>query len=213
VNPLYVPYQVRPRRPVGVIILTILQIFSGIGDILLGILLLVAYAVINALLGPVLLAVAFLSLSIVAFSLGIFSFVLAYGLWSGKGWAWGLSIIGAIIGLALGALGLAFGGLTIEGLTNLIPITLSVLVLAYLNTSNVRAFFGRAGGVTVVRPVMPTAGGPPFMPLTQSPYPQPAAQQPYYPQPSPWPVSSCPNCGTPVQSGVNFCDGCGTRLR
>ena len=214
-NHLYAPYVIRPRRPVGVLILTVLQIFSGIGDMLLGILLLLA-ALIGGLLGT-----AFLMLSMIAFGLGIFSFILASGLWSGRGWAWGLSVIGAIIGLVLGALGLAFGGLTIESLTNLIPITLSVLVLVYLNTSIVRYFFGRAGGVLVVRPVMPMSGGPPYMPLTQSPCPQPAVQQPYYPQPgqgafpqaSPWAISACPNCGSPVEPGANFCNGCGTRLR
>jgi uncharacterized membrane protein len=53
---------------------------------------------------------------------------------------------------------------------------------------------------------------------TQSPYPQPSLQQPYYPQPEdkPQPATSgaiaCPNCGAPIKSGANFCDRCGTRL-
>ena len=226
-----VPYVIRPARPFGVLVLTILQIISGIGDLFLGIILLLAYAVVSALIGGGFLGTAFLLLGMVAFGLGIFSFALAYGLWTGKGWAWGLSIIGALIGLALGVLGLALGGLTIESLTNLIPIILSALVLVYLNTDAVRAFFGRSVGIATVRPVVPAAGGPPYLPVTQSQYPQPsvpppyypqpqqatfpqpAVQQPYYPQPSPWEVGFCRNCGSPAQPGANFCDRCGARLR
>ena len=212
---------IRPARPVGVTILTILQIINGIGDVLLGILLLFAYVVVVALGGGGFLGAGLLALGLVAFTLGIFSFVLAYGLWNGRGWAWGFSVIAAIIGLALGVLGLAVGGLTLESLTNLIPIIISALILVYLNTSNVRAFFGRSPGLAVVRPVVPAAGGQPYMPLTQPPYPPPPVQPPYYtqpqqeqfPQPTPWGASVCLNCSTPIQPGVNFCDRCGTRLR
>ncbi len=217
-EPLYAPFMIRIRRPVGVTILTILQIISGIGDILIGTLLILAYAVATALIGGGPLPTAFLLLAIVAFGLGIFSFALAYGLWAGKGWAWGLSVIGAIIGLTLGAISLAVGGLTLESFTSLLPIVLYALILVYLNTGNVRAFFGRTGGIAAVRTVVPASGDQPYMPVTQSPYPQPAIQQPYYPQgpfpqPTPWGASVCPNCGTPNQPGANFCDRCGTRLR
>lgn len=223
-----IPYAVRPGRPLGIMILTILEIISGIGDIVLGVILLLAYALFSVLPGGGFLGTAFLLLGMVAFGLGIFSFALAYGLWTGKGWAWGLSIIGALIGLSLGVFGLALGNLTVESLANLIPIILSALVLVYLNTGAVRAFFGRSVGIATVRPVVPAAGGPPYLPVTQSqpsvpqPYypppqqatfPQPTVQQPYYPQPTPLEVWFCRNCGAPAQPGVNFCDRCGACLR
>jgi hypothetical protein len=227
---LLVPALARRQRPLGVTILTILQIIGGIGDIILGVLLLLAYAVVSALIGGGFLGTALLLLGMVAFGLGIFSFALAYGLWTGKGWAWIFSLIGALIGLMLGVVGRVVGGLTLENLANLIPIVLYALILFYLNTGNVRAFFGRSAGVAIVRPVVPAAGGPPYVPLTQTQYPQPsvpppyyppqqatfpqpAVQQPYYPQPTPLEIGFCRNCGTPAQPGANFCDCCGARLR
>lgn len=215
---MLVPPMVRPVRPLGLVILTVLQIISGIGDVFIGILLLFAYLVLGVL-GGGLLAAAFLLLGILAFALGVFSFVLAYGLWAGKGWAWSLSVIGATIGLILGVLGLLVSGLTPDSITDLIPIILSALVLVYLNTSSVRAYFGRPTDMILFRPAAPPAVAQPYPPMAQPPYPPPAIQQPYYPQqgpvaqPAPWGVSTCLNCATPFQPGANFCDRCGTRLR
>lgn len=211
----------RPGRPIGVTILTILQVISGIGDIGLGILLIFAYVVSTALVGGGFLATALLLLGFVAFGLGILSFALAYGLWAGKGWAWGLSIVGAIIGLILGVLSLVSslvsGGLILEEIVGFVPIILYLLMIVYLNTRNVRAFFGRAGGIGRQR--APWPGGPPYMPQAQPPYFQPSPQQPYYqqqggyPQSTPSATITCSYCGTPNNSSTNFCDRCGNRLR
>ncbi len=219
---MLVPPPIRPARPPGVVVLTILQIISGVGDIFMGILLLLAYTVVTALAGVGAVATAFLGLGMVALGLAVFSFALAYGVWTGEGWAWSLSIIGAVIGLCLGVLGLVVGGLTLENLIDVVPIALYALILAYLYTRKVRAYFGKAGGITVVPPLIPAPASQPYPPLARPPPPQPA-QQPYYPQPqlqqealaqpTPWGLSACPNCGNPLQPGVNFCDRCGTRLR
>jgi len=213
----------RPGRPIGVTILTILQVISGIGDIGLGILLIFAYVVSTALVGGGFLATALLLLGFVAFGLGILSFALAYGLWAGKGWAWGLSIVGAIIGLIFGVLSLVSslvsGGLTLENIADLVPIILCLLILVYLSTRNVRAFFGRAGGIAFGRQMVPAPGGPPYMPQTQPTYTQPPPQQAYYrqqevyPQSTPWATIACSYCGAPNHPAANFCDSCGNRLR
>ena len=211
---------IRPVRPLGVVILTVLQVISGIGDVFIGILLLFRSLALGVP-GGGLVADAFLLLGILAFALGTFSFVLAYGLWSGKGWAWSLSIIGATIGLVLGVLGLVVSGLKPESITDLIPIILSVLVLAYLYTSSVRAYFCRPAGIILFRPAAPPVVAQPYPPMGQPPYPPPAIQQPHYPQPqqgpaaqpAPWAADVCPNCATTFQPGANFCDRCGTRLR
>lgn len=200
----------RPGRPIGVTILTILQVISGIGDIALGTLLIFVYFVFTALGG--FFAIALLVLGFVAIGLGIFSFALAYGLWAGKGWAWVLSIVGAIIGLIFGVLSLVLslvsGGLTLENIAELVPIILYLLILVYLSTRNVRAFFGRAGGIAFGRQMVPAPGGPPFMPQTQPPYTQPPSQQGAYS-----PSIACSYCGTPNHPAANFCDSCGNRLR
>jgi hypothetical protein len=199
----------RPGRPLGVTILTILQVISGIGDIALGALLIFVYVVFAALGG--LLAIALLVLGVVAIGLGIFSFVLAYGLWAGKGWAWVLSIVGAILGLIFGVLSLVVslvsGGLTLEEIAELVPIILYLLILVYLSTRNVRAFFGRAGGPTFGQQMVPPPGGPPYMPQTQPTYTQPP-QQAYYQQ-----SITCSHCGAPNHPAASFCDNCGNRLR
>ncbi len=210
---------IRPTRPTGVAILTVLQIISGIGDVLVGIILLFGALVFGILVVGILGSA--LLLGMLAFGLGIFSFILAYGLWTGKGWAWSLSVIGATIGLVLGVLGLVVGGLTLDSLADLVPIILSVLILVYLNTNTVRAFFGRPVRIPLFRPAAPRAVAQPYPGVAQPPYLQPPIQQPYYPlpqpgtvpQPAPWGASICPNCATPFQPVANFCDRCGTRLR
>lgn len=212
----------RPPRPIGITLLTLLQVVIGIVDILIGLLVILAYVVLAAFVGQTLIASALLLLALLAFGLGVFSFVLAYGLWTGKGWAWSLSVIGATIGIALGVLELIVVGFRVESLAYLVPIVLYIFMLIYLNTRAVKAFFGRTGGFAVGRAVVAAPVAAPFPPPTQ-PYPPAAVQQPSYlpampipPMPVP-PVAAlpnfCPNCGLAVQPNVNFCDRCGTRLR
>ena len=224
---MYTPYMTRPGRPTGVIILTILQVLTGILGIGLGTLLILAYLVVTALVGGGFLATALLLFVFVFFVLGILLFPLAYGLWAGKGWAWGLSIVVAIIGIICGVLSLVSslvsGGLTLENAANIVValglIILFLLTLVYLSTRNVRAFFGRAGGIAFGRQMVPAPTGPPYMPQTQPTYTQPPPQQAYYqqqgvyPQSTPWATIACSYCGAPNHPAANFCDSCGNRLR
>ena len=211
----------RPRRPIGITILTMLQVVIGIVDILIGLLVILAYVVLAAFVGQTLIATGLLLLALLAFGLGVFSFVLAFGLWTGKGWAWSLSVIGATIGIALGVLEIIVIGFTVESIAYVVPIVLYVFMLIYLNTRTVKAYFGRTGGLMFPRAVVARPMGPPqpspFAPPTQS-YPQATIQQPPYAPQMPLPPigvvpNFCPNCGLAVQPNVNFCDRCGTRLR
>jgi len=216
---VYPPYY-RPPRPLGVTILAILQIISGIWDIVLGSLLLLGFVVVGVFVGFGLITAAFLGVALVAFILAILSFVLAYGLWKGRRWAWVWSIITAVLGLILGIIGLVLVGLTLETVVNIVPIVLYAIILIYLMTPRVRAFFGRTGGFMIGQPFVPAPPmGQPYTPVAQ-PYPPPAAQQPYYP-PAPYAQPAqraygpavCPRCGAPSLPGGSFCDRCGTRLR
>jgi hypothetical protein len=217
--PTYPAYVTRPGRPVGIVVLTILQVLTGIAEIAGGLLLILAYFVVTAILGGGLLAIGVLALGIVAFVIGVFSFILAYGLWAGKGWAWVLSIAGAVIGLVFGVLSIVaaflYGGFTLDILGYLVPVVLYVIILVYLSTRNVRAFFGRGGGIAYARAAVPPPMAQPYM--QQPSYVQPPAQQPYYqqtvPQPSSWGTIACPYCGAPNSAGAGFCDRCGNRLR
>ncbi|MEM2084234.1 MAG: hypothetical protein QXP60_09790 [Nitrososphaerota archaeon] len=132
------------ERPLGVTILAILEAIGGI-IYLAGILL------INLFLGMMMgfmpeeipemeffggfLGMIALVVSIVLLILGLVSFLLAYGLWTGKGWAWTLTFIFSIIGILLGLVSLPAG---------IITILINIVILYYLTRPHVKAFFGKA---------------------------------------------------------------------
>jgi hypothetical protein len=217
----------RPPRPTGVTILTVLQIIVGFIDILLGIILLALYAFSLTFLGMGFstgFAFLLIPLALASFAFGFISFVLAYGLWNGRQWAWTSTMIISIIGLIVGIVGLIFGSLA-----NVLPVIFYGLILAYLSTANVRAFFGRPVGPRLSAP----RGAPIYPPQPPPPYPQAGYQpmvypptalagpvpQTYYPQPpqpsfqQPGALGSCPSCGSPLAYYASFCDRCGTRVR
>ncbi|MEM3406109.1 MAG: hypothetical protein QXY18_01695 [Nitrososphaerota archaeon] len=131
------------ERPLGVTILAILEAIGGI-IYLAGILL------INLFLGMMMgfmpeeipemeffggfLGMIALVVSIVLLILGLVSFLLAYGLWTGKGWAWTLTFIFSIIGILLGLVSLPAG---------IITILINIVILYYLTRPHVKAFFGK----------------------------------------------------------------------
>ena len=211
----------RPPRPAGVTILTVLQIIVGFIDILIGIILVAVYAFALAFVGlgfSEAFAFLLIPLAVVFFAFGFLSFLLAYGLWTGRPWAWAATMIISIVGLMIGIVGLIFGNYA-----EVMPVIFYGLILAYLSTANVRAYFGRPVGPRQIAP-----GAPFFPPMPPPQYPPaaypPAAfpqqtPQPYYPQPQPVPfqqaspLGSCPRCGSPLAYYASFCDRCGTRVR
>jgi len=70
-------------RPLGVTILAILTVISGIGFLV----------------------------SIILVPLGIANLVMAYGLWKGKRWAWTITLVLSFIGIALGLASIATGNI------------------------------------------------------------------------------------------------------
>lgn len=89
---------------------------------------------IGIALGGVLLAIA------------IVSFVVAYGLLKGKGWAWTVSIILSIISIVWNAITLV----TAANYGGIISIIISGIILYYLFRPHVKAYFGK--GVSPSRP-------------------------------------------------------------
>jgi hypothetical protein len=69
---------------------------------------------------------------------GIIAFVLAYGLFTGKGWAWLWSLVFAVIGIIL-ALFEAMGSLS----SGILPIIIYLIIIYYLTRPHVKAFFGK----------------------------------------------------------------------
>lgn len=131
-------------KPTGVDLLIILAMIDGIIDILGAALFLVVTSVslswLGILVGPGIVRLVFLILSAVSFLLlfsGVTSFILAYGLRKGRGWAWTWALRSAIIGLTASIIALVAG-------IGIIGVASNALTIYYLNRTEVKAFFGKA---------------------------------------------------------------------
>ena len=79
--------------------------------------------------------------------LALIDFVLAYGLWKGKRWAWIAALGFAIIGIVLAVLSLS----TAPRIGEFVSLVLNLLILYFLIQPRVQAYFGR-GPSAVDRP-------------------------------------------------------------
>jgi len=124
------------NRPAGITILVVLQTI-GAAFALLGGLALLGIAGI-ATLRPVIEMVLVLVGTLLT-GMGAINLFLAYGLWSGRAWAWTWALIFNVFSIVLGIFSLTRGHLW-----NIISLLLHVLTIVYLNTAHVKAFFGKA---------------------------------------------------------------------
>jgi lysylphosphatidylglycerol synthetase-like protein (DUF2156 family) len=169
-------------RPLGITLLSVLHILQAILFFLGGVALIVLGAFIRrGLFGPPRLLHGVVSLiGVVVVVIGLLYVGLAWGLWTGKGWAWVLSLVLAVLGLIVSLIALVrgrFGAIVV--------LILDVIILYYLFRPNVRAFFGE-----------------------QKTPPQPTPVAASTSQPTP-PTRFCSNCGAPTQGNEKFCTHCG----
>jgi len=122
-------------------------------------------------------------IGVVVIVIGLLYLGLAWGLWSGKGWAWVISLILAGLGIVVSLISLAGGGFGA-----LFVLILDAIIMYYLLTPHVRTFFGEYRTKTLLQP--------PTQPI-QSSVQSTGANR------------FCPNCGAPVQPNVKFCAHCG----
>jgi hypothetical protein len=117
----------------GVTILAILTILSGIAMLLAGLGI--------AALGTVLIFLAPLGIFFggILIILGIVSFIVAGGLLQGRGWAWSGTLVISIISIIIGIASLAAGN---GG--SIISVIISGVVIYYLYRPYVMAFFGKS---------------------------------------------------------------------
>jgi len=122
-------------RPVGVTILAVLEGLVGLVWLLVGAGMMMIGAIMPIMgmfmlfLGAIAGAIGFVFLI-----LGIVAFLFAYGLYTGKGWAWLWALILAVIGIIFSLLG---------GLSSLLPIIINLIIIYYLTRPHVKAFFGK----------------------------------------------------------------------
>jgi hypothetical protein len=91
---------------------------------------------------PSLLGGGFLAIGGILIAIGIFSFVVAYGLLKGKDWAWTLTVVLSIISVVLNAISVAMGNIA-----SIVSIIISGIILYYLYRPHVKAYFGKVGRV------------------------------------------------------------------
>ena len=115
--------------------------------------------------------------------------VFAWGLWSGKGWAWILTSIFAVLGILFSLVSLIRGGLG-----SIIILIIDIVIIYYLTRPNVKAFFGEAKTSTSTPIPAPTM-------LAQPPTTSTSGNNKF-----------CSNCGAPVTSDEKFCAHCGAKL-
>jgi hypothetical protein len=121
-------------RPTGVTILAILEAIAGIYYLVTGVGDFLAAAIIRSLVSPgipynimpMIPRVLGVGLSII----GLVSIVLAWGLWTGKGWARMVALVFAIIAIILSLISFHIIGLVI-----------SAIIVYYLTRPNIKEFF------------------------------------------------------------------------
>jgi hypothetical protein len=156
-QPQPAPYYPAPKRnrPIGVTILAILEILTGLGTLLaaLGMFAIAALSTNQEIidqLGPDVptwlidtAPALFAALGAIFLIIAIVSFILAWGFLRGKSWARIIGIVFAVIsiGMSIVSAVISFSavGLVSLGFSVIIP----VIILLYLMTANVKAWFNQ----------------------------------------------------------------------
>jgi len=156
-------------RPLGVTVIAILIVIGGIMSLFGGITLIVVAAILSTSLNdlstssPIIgsffgaLSAAFGAVLLV---IGVGYIIMTYGLLKGKGWAWTITIILTLIGIAINIISAITGGVStlstinnMNGGTNsfaygivgsVIGTAISAVIIYYLYRPHVKLFFGRS---------------------------------------------------------------------
>ena len=142
----------RPRRPIGITILAVLEILIGIVGLLASLAIIGFSALFSTLprIGSLLGANGLIIGGVVLF-FSLIWLATGAGFLHGRGWSWTLGMIFSILSL-LGALGALTIGLITGGVGGLI---FWGLMMYYLTRTRVKAFFGKGG-----LPISPSYGLP-----------------------------------------------------
>ena len=127
-------------RPFSIKLLTVLEIILGILELLGALAVAVASFVLPEMFPRVrLLAPRSMFSGLVLFVFTFVEFILAFGLWKGKGWAWIGSLIFAVIGLVFSAFTLFMR----PRLGEVIAVVLNLVIMYYLMQPGVQSYFGK----------------------------------------------------------------------
>ena len=155
------------HRPTGITIIAILTIIGGILLLLSGVALVTVGSLISvhnttgassSSVGAKIFGIIAAGVGGILLAVGIGYLVMSYGLLKGKGWAWTITIILVIIGIATQIVSTSAGSVfTASSLPNnssgnvtsgiigaIIDIAISIVILYYLYRPHVKAYFGKA---------------------------------------------------------------------
>jgi len=126
--------KVRRNRPLGVTIIGVLLFIFGLFMILGGITL----GALTDLEG------LDLAIEMVALAMGVIYILAAFGFFKGWGFVWLLTMIVVVIGIIWNILSWVLGGLDMDKVASLlIGLIIPIIILLYMNSSNVKTFFRR----------------------------------------------------------------------
>jgi len=114
------------QRPMGITIIALLAILGGIAFLGSGLATLIFIPLMGIFIGSGL------------FILGLAYFLMAYGLWNAKNWAWTLTLVLSGIGIIVG-----IGSIIVGNLGSIFHIIINAIVIYYLYRPNVKAFFNK----------------------------------------------------------------------
>jgi len=139
-------------RPFGVTLLAVLQIILGILELLgAATIAFVSFVVPEMFPRMRLLGPRSMGSGLVLVVFAFVEFILAYGLWKGKGWAWIGSLIFAVIVLVFSAFTL-FMRPRVGGV---VAVVLNLVIMYYLMQPRVQSYFGK-GKLSVAAPTSST---------------------------------------------------------
>jgi hypothetical protein len=123
-NPQQIP-KLYKQRPLGVTIIALLAILGGIAFLV---------SAFVSLLVP--LIGIFIGGGL--FILGLAYFLMAYGLWNGKSWAWTLTLVLSGVGIIVG-----IGSIAVGNFGSIVHTIINAIIIYYLYRPNVKAFFNK----------------------------------------------------------------------
>ena len=127
-------------HPFSIKLLTVLEIILGILELLGALAVAVASFALPEMFPRVrLLAPRSMFSGLVLFVFAFVEFILAYGVWKGKGWAWIGSLIFAVIGVVFSAFTLFMR----PRLGEVIALVLNLVIMYYLMQPGVQGYFGK----------------------------------------------------------------------
>ncbi|HEY7110919.1 MAG TPA: hypothetical protein VH415_15945 [Nitrososphaeraceae archaeon] len=129
------------NRPLGVTIVAILMIISGVISLVGGSLGLIGGIALSVLANDPefgIFAAGLVAISSIIIALGIASLVVAWGLIRGKRWAWLVTIIIAIILIISSIAGIASGQLY-----SIVTLVIYFVIVYYTYRPEVKSYFGR----------------------------------------------------------------------